>query len=222
MRSTWRAGTSAVTTENDLTCVLHSALRSGNGRDMHGSSTPKNSAKSPSWASVVSTIEGLAEQERIETMYYVVAILVAGLWAAFLLPSFFDHRSGAPKATTRSFARAQQVLAQVSSAQPDSDTYVRHHAQDRRQRILAGLAAAALLTLIGATLTGSVAWLGLTIAVDIAIATYVTVLLYMKQQSLLPTATVVPIASAQPSLAAGFSELPVHVEESKTVRVIAG
>lgn len=155
-------------------------------------------------------------------MFYVVAILIAGLWAAFLLPSFFDHRSRAPKTTTRDFARTKKILERVTTANPDGEAYVRHHAQVRRQRILVGLGVTALLTLAVATWMGSVAWLWLTIAVDVAFASYVAGLLFMKQQSKVPRATVVAIESAQ--------EVPEPVEddsqfaygETLTVRVIAG
>jgi hypothetical protein len=79
-------------------------------------------------------------------MPIVLFILIAGLWAAFLLPSFFDQRNHAPKATTKDFARTKEMLASVAQSRPDSDTYIRRHAQVRRQRILAGLAAASLST----------------------------------------------------------------------------
>jgi Flp pilus assembly protein TadB len=155
-------------------------------------------------------------------MYYVVAILIAGLWAAFLLPSFFDHRSRAPKTTTRDFARTKKLLQQVASAQPDGEAYVRRHAQLKRQRVLIGLAATAFLTLVVATWTGSIAWLWLTVAVDVAFAGYVTLLLHTKQQKFVPRATVVPIESAQPVVApVVLTAVPEH-EETLTVRVIAG
>ncbi len=155
-------------------------------------------------------------------MFYVVAILIAGLWAAFLLPSFFDHRRRAPKTTTRDFARTKQLLQQVAAAQPDGEAYVRHHAQMKRQRILIGLAATALLALVVATWTGSIACLWLTIALDAAFAGYVTLLLHTKQQRFAPKATVVPIDSAQPVIApAALTAVPAY-EETPTVRVIAG
>lgn len=155
-------------------------------------------------------------------MFLVVSILIAGLWAAFLLPSFFDHRSRAPKTTTRDFARTKQILEQVASAQPDSEAYVRKHAQMRRQRILIGLGLTAALSLAVATFTGSVPWLWLTIAVDITFAAYVTLLLYSKQQQAIPRASVVPIESVQVPAPAVVSEPEPHYEETPTVRVIAG
>jgi len=155
-------------------------------------------------------------------MPYVVALLIAGLWAAFLLPSFFDHRSRAPKTTTRDFARTRQLLEQVASADPDGEAYVRHHAQIRRQRILVGLGITAILTLAVATWMGSIAWLGLTIAIDIAIAGYVAGLLFVKQRRSRPRATVVSIESVQAQPSPVVSEAQPAYEETPTVRVIAG
>ena len=154
-------------------------------------------------------------------MFYVVAILIAGLWAAFLLPSFFDHRSRAPRTTTRDFARTKRLLQQVSSADPDGEDYVRHHAQIRRKRILIGLGLTALVTLGIATWMGSVAWLWLTIAIDVTIAAYVTQLLLMKQQRALPKATVFSIGAVQQPAASAADSNPAY-EETPTVRVIAG
>jgi len=156
-------------------------------------------------------------------MPIVLFILIAGLWAAFLLPSFFDHRSQTPRSTTRDFARTKQLLATVSASQPDGEDYVRRHTQVRRTRVLLGLAITAAATLIVATWTGSVPWLWATIAVDLVIAGYVTVLLAIKRQRYQPRASVVSIAPRQPQVvpavpAAESDSYP----ESQTVRVIAG
>lgn len=155
-------------------------------------------------------------------MAIVLFILIAGLWAAFLLPSFFDHRSQTPRSTTRDFARTKQLLAAVSASQPDTEAYVRRHVQRRRTRVLVGLGATALVTLAVATWTGSVPWLWANIAVNVAIAGYVTMLLTVKRQSRIPRATVVPIASTGPVVAPPMAVAPEPVEESQTVRVIAG
>jgi hypothetical protein len=154
-------------------------------------------------------------------MFYVVAILIAGLWAAFLLPSFFDHRSRAPKTTTRDFARTRSVLERVTTANADGEEYVRYHTQVRRQRVLIGLGVSAVLTLAVATFMGSVAWLWLTIALDVAIAMYVAGLVYVKQQSAVPRASVVNIESVQAPQPV-IDESQHAYEETLTVRVIAG
>lgn len=156
-------------------------------------------------------------------MAIVLFILIAGLWAAFLLPSFFDHRNQTPRSTTRDFARTKQLLATVSASQPDTDEYVRRHVQKRRTRVLVGLAVTAVVTLFVATWTASVAWLWATIAVDLVIAGYVTMLLAIKRQRVVPRAAVVPIAPQQPVMvpaAPVVAEQPA--EEFQTVRVIAG
>jgi hypothetical protein len=155
-------------------------------------------------------------------MAIVLFILIAGLWAAFLLPSFFDHRKRNPRSTTRDFARTKQLLATVSASRPDTEAYVRRHTQIRRTRVLVVLGVGALLTLVVATWTGSIAWLWAAVAFDVAIAGYVTLLLTMKRQSAMPHAQVVPITavSAEPTAAAG--DTAEGDMESKTVRVVAG
>lgn len=156
-------------------------------------------------------------------MPIVLFILIAGLWAAFLLPSFFDHRSRAPRAATRDFARTRQMLANVSSSRPDTDTYIRRHAQVRRQQVLIGLAVASVATLVFATWTGSLPWLWVNIAVNVSIAAYVTLLLTIKQRRAMQQSIVVPIAQApQRTLEAVPSQPSYATDEAKTVRVIAG
>lgn len=156
-------------------------------------------------------------------MLIVLFILIAGLWAAFLLPSFFDHRSQTPRSTTRDFARTKQLLATVSASDPSSEAYVRRHTQVRRTRVLVGLGIAALVTLVVATWTGSVPWLYATIAVDVVIAGYVTVLLTIKQQRFAPRAQVVRISPQAPQPVFLTEEAETQAEtQTRTVRVIAG
>lgn len=157
-------------------------------------------------------------------MLIVLFILIGGLWAAFLLPSFFDQRSEAPRSTTADFARTKQVLATVSATSPDGADYVRRHAQARRTRILIGLLVAGAVTLAIATVTGSVAWLWASIAVDVVIGGYVTVLLSLRRQRMMPGAAVVRISPQQQVPAAQQIQHPAEpaFEESQTVRVIAG
>ncbi len=157
-------------------------------------------------------------------MAIVLFILIAGLWAAFLLPAFFDHRNNAPKSTTRDFARTRRKLAQASTAQPDSDTYVRRHAQRKRQQILMGLAATFVVTLGYATWTGTVLWLYINIAVAVAIAGYITLLLAIKAQRSMPRAQVVQIPTApHAATARRVAKPPVaEFQETQSVRVIAG
>jgi hypothetical protein len=156
-------------------------------------------------------------------MPIVLFILIAGLWAAFLLPSFFDHRSHAPKSTTRDFARTKELLGSVARSRPDSDSYIRRHAQVRRQRILLGMGAASVSTLVFATWTGSVSWLVINVAVNVAIAGYVTLLLTIKQRRATQRSIVVQIPNpSQRQLAAVPTQQSYATDEAATVRVIAG
>lgn len=61
----------------------------------------------------------------------------------------------------------------------------------RRQRLLLALVAGATLSLVLAIAQGSVLWLGVTIAFDLAVGGYVALLL--AKQQVRPTATVVPL-----------------------------
>jgi hypothetical protein len=155
-------------------------------------------------------------------MAIVLFILIAGLWAAFLLPSFFDHRNRNPRSTTRDFARTKQLLATVSASQPDTEAYVRRHSQIRRARVLIGLGVGALVTLFVATWTGSVAWLWAAVSFDVAIAGYVTLLLSVKRQRAMPQAEVVSIISEPAEAAAAVGGLAEGYSEAQTVRVISG
>ena len=153
-------------------------------------------------------------------MGIIVFILLAGLWAAFLLPSFFDHRRKTPRATTRDFARSNEKLASVAAAQPGDDQYIRRHVQARRQRVFITLIFGAVVTLAIAVWQNSVIWLGVTVAFDVIIATYVTVLVHVKQQGSVATASVVTLPSARAVTAA--PALPDSEHAASTVRVIAG
>jgi len=156
-------------------------------------------------------------------MPYVVVILIAGLWAAFVLPSFFDQRSRAPKNATRDFARTRQKLATIAGSHPDTEDYSRRYTQSRRQQVLIGLGIASFATLVFATWTGSVPWLAVNIVINVSIAGYVTLLLTVKQRRAAQRRIVVPIEHApQRHMAAVPDQTSYATDEAKTVRVIAG
>ena len=139
-------------------------------------------------------------------------ILIAGIWAAFLLPSFLDTRRKTPTSTTRSFARSTALLASVSSSS-GQELAARRRSQLRRQRALGVLGAGAVVTLVAAIWLQSTLWLGISIAFDVAIAAYITLLLYLRQQPR-RRSTVVPMAPA-----AAYVDPD---EQRHTVRVVAG
>ncbi|MEA3501913.1 MAG: hypothetical protein U9R47_04000 [Actinomycetota bacterium] len=148
-------------------------------------------------------------------------ILIAGAWAAFLLPSFFDHRRENPWATTRAFARSKEKLANVTAAQVGSPAYAQHHAQIRRQRIFIGLVVTALVTLVIAVLRSSITWLGITIVVDMAVGGYVALILTARQPRAVRRAPVVPLPTPVPSAPTTAADIELE-EAPPTVRVIAG
>ncbi len=148
-------------------------------------------------------------------------ILIAGAWAAFLLPSFFDHRRENPRATTRAFARSKEKLASVTVAQVGSPAYAQHHAQIRRQRIFIALLVTALVTLAIAVLRTSITWLGITILIDMTVGGYVALILSAKQPKTVHRAPVVQIPT--PISTAPTTAADLELEEAPpTVRVIAG
>jgi xanthine/uracil permease len=148
-------------------------------------------------------------------------ILIAGAWAAFLLPSFFDHRRENPRATTRAFARSKEKLANVTVAQVGSPAYAQHHAQKRRQRTFIVLLATALVTLVISVLQSSMMWLGITIVVDMVVGGYVAMILTAKQPKTVRRAPVVPIQT--PVAAAPTTAADLNLDSAPpTVRVIAG
>ncbi|MEN8235224.1 MAG: hypothetical protein ABFR89_09925 [Actinomycetota bacterium] len=154
-------------------------------------------------------------------MEVILFILIAGAWAAFLLPSFFDHRRENPKATTRAFARSKEMLANVTVAQVGTPAYARHHARLRRKRTLLGMLATALGALAIAVLFSSVLWLGVAIVIDLLVGGYVAMLLVAKQPSKVRRASVIQIPTAVPTAPTTAADLEFE-EAPPTVRVIAG
>jgi hypothetical protein len=148
-------------------------------------------------------------------------ILIAGAWAAFLLPSFFDHRRENPRATTRAFHRSKQKLGNVTAAQVGSPAYAQHHAEVRRQRIFIALLVTAVLTLGIAVFRSSMTWLWITIAVDLSVGAYVALLLSAKQPKAVYRATVVQMPTQVPTAPTTAADLDVEAAPP-TVRVIAG
>lgn len=137
-------------------------------------------------------------------------ILIAAIWAAFLLPSFFESRRRAPINATRDFARSTALLASVATV-PGTEVMARRKARERRRRMLYALAAGAVISLSVAVWRSSVMWLSVTLVFDVAIATYVALLVHVRQR--VTPGTVVPLASL----------VAVGVEpQQHTVRVVAG
>lgn len=151
-------------------------------------------------------------------MEIVVFILLAGVWAAFVLPWFFEQRSAAPAAATRDFARSKELLASVSTPEGQARLIARRRLQARRRRTLASLGGGALFTLFVAVVTGAVVWLVLSIVFDLAIGAFVTSVLAVEQRRGLTRERVVAMPVPPP-----LPETPPAPDETiPTVRIIAG
>lgn len=142
-------------------------------------------------------------------MEIVAFILIACIWAAFLLPSFFESRRKAPMNSTRSFARSTALLASVATS-TGPEIIARRKAHRRRRRFLTALSLAAIVSLSVAILRSSVLWLGVTLVCDLTIAAFVAIMLQMRQQAVAPRVVAIP------------SEVVLSEPDRHTVRVVAG
>ncbi len=114
-------------------------------------------------------------------MEIVIFILLAGVWAMLLIPSFFDSRRQAPINTTQDFARNTARLNAVRVLAAEPAAAQRRRVLARRRRTLIALVAAAMGTLALAIVTGNIMFLGLNLLVDMALAAYIAMLLQIKE-----------------------------------------
>ncbi len=150
-------------------------------------------------------------------MPLLVFLLIGAVWAAFLLPSFFESRRRAPMTATRSFQRSNELLATVATTN-GQQLMARRRQADRRRIFLMTLSAGAVITLAVALLTGSTFWLGATIIFDLAIGAYVMLLLMLRQRNL--AVAMAPRIGAVEAPAS--AELRREGNQPATVRVVAG
>jgi hypothetical protein len=141
-------------------------------------------------------------------------LIIVGVWMVFLLPSFFENQRSASLSSTRSFARSNDLLASVALHSAE-EVRAANWARRRRRRTVAFLSTGALGSLAAAVLTGSVIWLGVTIAFDILLAAFVTALLQAKAARFAAVAPVVRLET-------GTSEDLTEVEVLPSIRIVAG
>ena len=106
----------------------------------------------------------------------VVLVVLGGLWAALLLPSFLDSRHDAPLTSTKSFDRRLAKLAALRSEALDPIELKRQRVLARRRRVMVALIGAAVVTLIAAIATGSIPLLLLSLAFDGMFVAYLAAL----------------------------------------------
>ena len=115
-----------------------------------------------------------------------ITLVIAGAWAAYLLPSIFVSRRNAPLQSTQEFNRITARLASVHGHAVENATLARRRVLSRRRRLLAGLGLAALTTLVLAIWQGSSSLLIAHIVIDALGAWYVAMLLQIKQRRVVP------------------------------------
>ena len=112
----------------------------------------------------------------------VVLIVLGGLWAALLLPSFLDSRHDAPLTSTKSFDRRLAKLASLRAGSIDPVELKRRQLLARRRRVMMALVGAALVTLIAAIISGSIPLLLLSLAFDGMFVAYLAALNAVQQR----------------------------------------
>ena len=112
----------------------------------------------------------------------VLFILLAGVWAALLIPNFVTSRRDAPIHSTETFARSTARLAAVRAISAETSAN-RNRIKARRRHILIGLGLAAVATLAAAIITASWTILIINLIVDAVLSAYVAMLLQVKEYS---------------------------------------
>jgi len=129
--------------------------------------------------------------------------LLAGVWAALLIPSLVTSRREAPINTTENFARSTAKLAAVRAVNAETQAG-RSRSKARRRQILIGLGVLAVATLGMALYTSSWVWLSTSLIVDAVLAAYIALLLQVKQQShAVATSESEPAAQSEVRVVAG-------------------
>ncbi|MFQ5948609.1 MAG: hypothetical protein ACE5KX_07100 [Acidimicrobiia bacterium] len=115
-------------------------------------------------------------------MEIILFILLAGVWALFLLPSFMSSRKEAAVSTTRDYGRYTERLAGLQGTPVEQSALARKRVLARRRNALLILGGLAVITLVAAILTSSWAVLVVNLIVDALLAAYIAALLQIKQQ----------------------------------------
>ena len=144
-------------------------------------------------------------------MQIILLIVIAGVWAMFLIPSFVHSRREAPIVSTQEFAQNTQRLNVVRAMAASPELSRRRHVLVARRRALMVLSVTAVLTLAAAIYAASLLLLGLNIVVDIMLGVYVALLLQVKQRAYLSP----PVQLYAP-------DIVEDTAEQATVRVLAG
>lgn len=142
----------------------------------------------------------------MDTIGVILLLLVAGVWAFFLLPSLFSARRDAPVSTTQQFSRLTARLESVQRAVAGHTGPSRRMVLARRKRTLLLLLLLAVVTVGLALWLNSLILLGLHLLIDALTAWYVVRLVQIRQRR---------------QMASGLIDLRAGEREEEQVRVVA-
>jgi hypothetical protein len=118
----------------------------------------------------------------VDAAAVIVIFVLAGVWAAFLLPSVFASRGDRPTESAREFTRLSARLTAVGSGTTIEPMLTRRRVLARRRRALVMLALLAVGTLAVAIWRGSATLLIVHIGIDGVIAWYLAMLVQIRQR----------------------------------------
>ena len=118
----------------------------------------------------------------MQTSVIVGLLLIAAVWAVYLLPSVFGDRQNAPANSTEEFDRWTHLMADVQKRPAEGGIKRRDLIRYRRRRTLVVLVTLALAAIGMAWWQNSLAWLLVHVFIDSLILLYVAALAQMKQQ----------------------------------------
>lgn len=118
----------------------------------------------------------------MEATAVIVIFVLAGVWAAFLLPSVFTSRRDRPTESAREFTRLSARLSAVGTGTTIEPMLTRRRVLARRRRALVFLVTIAAATLAVAIWRGSTSLLIAHIAMDGVIAWYLAMLVQIRQR----------------------------------------
>jgi len=128
-------------------------------------------------------------------------LVIAGVWAAFLLPPMLAARRSSPLSSTEKFSKLTRGLGNARSVSTDAPEVAavyaaaaagldRERVLARRRRVLILLVATVVGTLVAAIAYGSVQLLMLNLLADAGLVWYVVMLLQIKARQVAATAVV--------------------------------
>ena len=118
----------------------------------------------------------------MDTIGVILLLLVAGVWAFFLLPALFSGRRDAPVSTTQEFTRLTERLESVQRVAAERKDLTKQRVLARRRRILVVLVLAAVVTIGVAVWLNSMVLLGVHLFIDALLAWYVVRLVQIRQR----------------------------------------